>query len=135
MKTRIKYILPSVLVMIFFTVNSCKENNSAGNNSMTVSMTDFIAAYDAGKVHVLDVRTPGEYAEGHVPGARLVPLNEVESGAAVPFEKSSTIYVICRSGKRSLKAASYLRSRDYSQAVSVDGGTMAWIQSGKPVEK
>lgn len=80
---------------------------------------------------VLDVREPDEYAAGHVPGATLVPAGSL-AGAAGGLPADRTIYVICASGNRSLRAAQALVMSGLD-AVSVAGGTSAWIRSGRPV--
>lgn len=80
---------------------------------------------------VIDVREPDEYAEGHVPGAPLIPLGTVpDRGGEVP--SSGEVLVICKSGGRSRKAAEVLRGQGID-AVNVAGGTMAWIDAGHPV--
>jgi rhodanese-related sulfurtransferase len=85
---------------------------------------------DSGIV-LVDVRMPDEYEEAHVPGAVLIPLPELaERAGEIP--DADTIYVVCRSGARSMKACEFLvgGGRD---AVNVAGGTMAWIDAGHPV--
>lgn len=80
---------------------------------------------------VLDVREPDEYADGHVPGAPLIPLGEiVERADEVPTDRE--VLVICRSGARSQRAAEALRARGID-AVNVAGGTLAWIEAGHAV--
>lgn len=77
---------------------------------------------------VIDVREVDEYVEAHVPGVRLVPLGAIPDEVdALP--KDVTLYVICRSGARSLSAADYLNAHGLT-AISVAGGTSAWIQRG-----
>ncbi len=81
---------------------------------------------------VIDVREDHEYVEAHVPGVRLVPLATVpEKMDTFPIDE--TIYVICRSGARSLSAADYLNAHGFT-AISVAGGTSAWIQRGLDYE-
>jgi rhodanese-related sulfurtransferase len=81
---------------------------------------------------VIDVREIGEYIDAHVPGVRLIPLGTVPDEAdALP--RDETVYVICHSGARSLRAADFLLTQGV-QAVSVAGGTLAWVQSGLAVE-
>lgn len=80
---------------------------------------------------VLDVRMPDEYEAAHVPGALLIPLPELqERHGEIP--QSEPVYVICRSGARSLAAAQFLVGVGRSP-VNVAGGTEAWIQAGHPV--
>lgn len=79
---------------------------------------------------VLDVRQPDEYEEGHVPGAVLIPLDQLPDRLdEVP--SGDPLYVVCRSGGRSKKAAEVLRPRGVN-AVNVAGGTLAWIEAGEP---
>ncbi len=81
---------------------------------------------------VIDVREVFEYIEAHVPGVRLVPLATVPASMDdLPIDE--TIYVICRSGVRSLSAADYLNANGFT-AISVAGGTSAWIQRGLEYE-
>jgi rhodanese-related sulfurtransferase len=82
---------------------------------------------------VFDVRQPDEYEEAHVPGVRLVPLGEVPERAD-EFPSEGEVYVICKSGGRSGRAVEFLRARGVD-AVNVAGGTLAWIEGGKPVER
>ncbi len=81
---------------------------------------------------VIDVREVDEYIDVHVPGVRLVPLSTVPDELdALP--RDETLYVICRSGARSLRAADFLIANSFD-AISVAGGTMAWVQRGLDYE-
>jgi rhodanese-related sulfurtransferase len=86
---------------------------------------------DAGAV-VLDVREPAEWAEGHIPGATLIPLGELARRTS-ELPDDETIVVICRSGNRSAQGRDILRAAGY-EATSVDGGMTAWRAAGLPVE-
>jgi rhodanese-related sulfurtransferase len=92
-------------------------------------LADLVAA---GGVQLIDVRNPDEYGAGHVGPARLIPLGQVpDRWSEVPT--AGPVYIICKSGGRSLQAAEFLRARGID-AVNVAGGTMAWIDAGRPVE-
>jgi len=92
---------------------------------------DELAAAHANGAYVLDVRQPDEYFAAHVPGAVLVPLDELgERWGEVPEDK--TVWVICALGGRSMKAATALRGAGID-AISVGGGTNGWIEQGRPV--
>lgn len=71
---------------------------------------------------MLDVRSPQEYARGHIKGARLFPLEQLDTYQG---KKDSPVYVICHSGVRSKRGAKLLREKGYD-AISVKGGMMAW---------
>lgn len=81
---------------------------------------------------VLDVREPEEYESGHVPGAINVPQAELASRLAeVPREVP--LFVICRSGARSLRSTQFLHTRGIVQARNVRGGTEAWRTTANPL--
>lgn len=81
---------------------------------------------DAGAV-VIDVREPAEYKEGHIPGARLLPLGTIDgkTAAAVIPDKGTEVLVYCRSGVRSRKGAEKLAALGYEN-VSEFGGILQW---------
>jgi rhodanese-related sulfurtransferase len=80
---------------------------------------------------LIDVRRPDEYEEFHVPGAVLIPLDElVERVDEVP--PVDRVYVICRTGARSAKAVELLNRNGYD-TVNVAGGSLAWVEAGQPV--
>lgn len=95
------------------------------------SLEELDAARAAG-AEVLDVRDSDEYAEGHVPAARLMPLATVPVRAH-ELASGGPLYVICASGGRSAQAVQLLQQMGVD-ARSVTGGTNAWIRSGRPVE-
>lgn len=102
---------------------------------MTIPEIDVDAlatALESGAVHLVDVREPNEYADGHVPGAILVPLGDVPDRVDA-FRSDAPTYVICRSGARSMRACEYLAEQGLD-VTNVAGGTMAWAESGRAVD-
>lgn len=95
-----------------------------------VDLTTFTAAHHDSAV-VIDVRESAEYAAGHVPGARPIPMGQLAS-CLHGLSRTAPVYVICASGNRSLAAADFL-TRAGVDAWSVAGGTSAWIRAGYPV--
>jgi rhodanese-related sulfurtransferase len=82
-------------------------------------------------VPLVDVREVDEYEEFHVPGAQLVPLSELtERVDEVPAD--GQVFIICRSGQRSHRAAEFLRARGVD-AVNIAGGSLAWVEAGHEV--
>ena len=82
---------------------------------------------------LLDVRTAEEYAEGHIKGAVLIPVQELEQRISeVPKDKQ--VYVYCRSGVRSARASNMLVKAGYTRIENVQGGFTAWEDAGYPVE-
>ena len=83
---------------------------------------------------VIDVRTPVEFAEVHVPQARSVPLDELKP-SSLQLEKNQPVYLLCRSGQRATKAAEKFSREGFTQPVVVEGGTLAWIDANLPVTR
>ncbi|MDM7323754.1 MAG: rhodanese-like domain-containing protein, partial [Thermus sp.] len=77
-------------------------------------------AVEAGAV-IVDVRTPQEFAQGHVPGAINLPV-EVVAQWADTLPKDKPVYLYCRSGNRSRQAAEYLKRKGYTNLYNLEGG-------------
>jgi len=86
---------------------------------------------------LLDVRTPGEFASAHVPGARLLPLDELDVAAFLRERGANDkpIYVLCQSGGRARRAIEKFQRAGFPGCVLVEGGTQAWIDAGLPVNR
>lgn len=86
------------------------------------------------KLLVLDVRTPQEYADGHVPGAVNVPYDQLASRLAeVPKDKDVVLY--CKSGRRAGIAADTLAANGYTRLSHLEGDMNAWVEKGRPIAK
>ncbi len=84
---------------------------------------------------LIDVRTPEEYAQVHVPGARLICLDTLDARTH-EISKDVDTYLICRSGARSAKALEQLRDQHgFTRLTNVSGGTLAWVEAGYSVEE
>ena len=90
---------------------------------------------EAASLQLIDVRRPGEYAAGHVPHARSIPLDRLlrESGT---LDRSRPIAVVCASGYRSNIACSLLRQHGFTGPLyNIVGGTTGWVAAGFPIER
>ncbi|MDJ1113134.1 rhodanese-like domain-containing protein [Microbacterium dauci] len=87
---------------------------------------------DAAPANLIDVREPDEFASGHVPGARNIPLSTVPNYVD-ELRDLDDLHVICQAGVRSGRAVAFLEQQGV-EATNVDGGTGAWIAEGRPVE-
>ena len=85
---------------------------------------------DSGAI-VLDVREPAEFAAGHLPNARNIPLGELDKRVG-DLPKGKPVLVCCASGARSGKAISLLR-QDGREAFNLSGGVAGWQQAGLPL--
>ncbi|HSI64533.1 MAG TPA: rhodanese-like domain-containing protein [Candidatus Saccharimonadia bacterium] len=89
-------------------------------------------------MHLLDVRTPAEHAEVHVPGVHLVPLDRLDAAQMARtkgFTPDTPLYILCRSGSRAKQAAEKLERAGFSLCQVVEGGTMGWADAGLPVNR
>lgn len=112
------------------TLMSCASQG--GSTYPTVSVQELKTAVDSG-AYVLDVRTPQEFAEGHIVSASNLPLGELEArSGGVPDDKP--VYVICRSGNRSQQASEIL-SKAGKDVKNVGGGMNDWVSAGYPITR
>jgi rhodanese-related sulfurtransferase len=84
---------------------------------------------------ILDVRTPGEFAAGHIPKAKNIPVDQVMNHVTELMQYKN-VYIYCRSGGRVSTAWSILDSLGLNNMVCVDdGGYPDWADAGFPSEK
>lgn len=82
----------------------------------------FACASHAAEPLWIDVRSAGEYEQGHLEGAILIPHGEIEQGvAALDIDRDTTLYLYCRSGNRSGKAKARLEAAGYTRVINVGG--------------
>jgi rhodanese-related sulfurtransferase len=84
-----------------------------------------------GGAFLLDVRTPEEWAAGHVQGATLVPLDALP-GRLSDVPKDRQVVVMCRTGHRSAQGRDILLGAGYPSVTSMAGGITAWNAAGRP---
>jgi rhodanese-related sulfurtransferase len=85
---------------------------------------------------VLDVREDAEYAAGHLPRARHIPLGQLAKRIdEIAKFKEKPVIVTCRSGARSGSACRALRNAGFTQVFNLKGGVGAWSQANLPVER
>jgi rhodanese-related sulfurtransferase len=85
-------------------------------------------------VVLIDVREDFEYADGHIPGATLIPLGQIPDRLnEIPTDK--TVVAVCRSGNRSGQATDFLRKQGFDNVHNMQGGMNAWGQAGYEIEK
>jgi rhodanese-related sulfurtransferase len=85
---------------------------------------------------VLDVREDKEYATGHIPKARHIPLAQLASRVQeLDKFKAKPVLVTCRSGQRSARACGLLKKAGFTTVYNQAGGIMAWERANLPIEK
>jgi rhodanese-related sulfurtransferase len=89
-----------------------------------------------GKVTVLDVRTPEEFAEGHIAGATNINFMAKDFSTEITKLDTNKVYLVhCASGGRSKRCLPQLKQLGLKQIYHLDGGFSAWEEAGKPVAK
>ncbi|WP_392654792.1 rhodanese-like domain-containing protein [Dehalococcoides sp. THU4] len=83
---------------------------------------------------ILDVRTPSEYAQGHIPGAVNLDYYASFEASLSAFDKTKTYLVYCRTGNRSASAARLMLDNGFAAIYNMQGGINAWISGGLPLE-
>ncbi len=91
----------------------------------TISPQELAQRLAGCEVELVDVRSLEEYAAGHIPGARHLPLQELTERWR-ELDPSVTYALICRSGRRSAMAAHFLLSCGFVRVHNVDGGMLSW---------
>ncbi|HYQ80148.1 MAG TPA: rhodanese-like domain-containing protein [Anaeromyxobacteraceae bacterium] len=87
-----------------------------------------------GTVDLVDVREPHEWLVGHLPGARHVPLGLFLHSPGRHLRGARAIFV-CAHGIRSVTAAAVAERNGCAEAYSLDGGVLAWLRAGFPLER
>lgn len=82
---------------------------------------------------LVDVRTPEEYAQGHIAGSKLLPIQELESRQG-EIRKDKPVLLYCHSGRWSQTAFDLLRRKGFQNLYQIGGGMTAWKEKGLPVE-
>lgn len=91
---------------------------------------------DSGKAVFIDVRTPAEFADGHIHGAMNIDIHSDGFEDEVRKLDPHALYIInCQSGGRSSRACSIFEELGFTSAMNLEGGIMAWKGAGLPVEQ
>lgn len=137
-----KIISSSILITVVLIGLSCHSAPTKTTDSPTIVTSAGVSEIsplearpgtEAAYSQFIDVRTPEEYASGHAHRTRNIPLDTLAANLD-KLEKNEPVYLICRSGSRSKKAAQLLVDNGFSQAISVAGGTEAWQAAGMPMD-
>jgi len=87
---------------------------------------------ESGDVDVIDVREVREWVGGHLPKARLVPLDQLRANPEAAQLRDNVVFV-CAKGMRSLTAAKLAERLGLSRLYNLDGGTSGWVKAGLPL--
>jgi phage shock protein E len=141
--TRSKIWLLFLLLLVFVLALTACANSTPAPAPNAVDPKNLPVDVDAATVEslrqrpdvmLIDVREPGEYQAGHIPGAVLWPLGDLPKHLdEVPKDK--TVIAVCHSGNRSSKATDFLRQTGFDNVYNMQGGMISWEKAGYEVEK
>ena len=128
--------------LLFFTTLglvgtlSCQTSPGQQVRSVDVNVEDFAALIDTATLGVLlDVRTDAEFIEGHLKGATQLNFYEASFETSLDaMDKNIPVFIYCRSGGRSGKAAKKMKEKGFKSVYNLEGGIIAW-QREHPVVK
>jgi rhodanese-related sulfurtransferase len=111
-------------------LTGCSTSSSTNN----LSVTEFSSKTAESGVVTLDVRTPGEFNEGHVEGAQLIDFQSGNfENEIATLDKSKTYAVYCRSGSRSGQAVKVMSDAGFTSVYNLNGGVIDWTIAGLPL--
>ena len=105
-------------------------------NAGALSASGAVQLINREKAVVVDVCEPGEFAAGHVSGAKNVPFSELEAKLpGVVKNKALPLILVCATGARASRAVAVAKKLGYEQAQALGGGLKAWKEANLPIEK
>ena len=118
------------LIASALLIAGCSSSSSATD----LSVTEFSSKIAESGVVTLDVRTPGEFAEGYIEGARLIDFQSGNFEKEIAtLDKNATYAVYCRSGNRSGQAVKVMKDAGFSNVFNMNGGVIEWANAGLPL--
>lgn len=121
-------IIIGILLVVTILAIGCGSNDDESEVSVnTINAEEAIEMMESGDEFILvDVRTQAEYDEGHIEGAVLLPLDQLETLSEEQLtDKEATLFVYCRSGSRSAQASQLLVDLGYQNVYDI-GGIVDW---------
>ena len=127
----------TTIILFAFTAlfSSCNSPSKTDDHTLSAEAFDQMITNVDDEI-ILDVRTPEEFAEGHIPGAVLMNVKDAAFKDRVEeLDKSKTILVYCSAGVRSEKAAGILRDSGFEHVYHLQNGLKGWNETGKELTK
>ena len=128
-------------LLLLFTVLNIACNNGQSSKSLKESGNVSVLAPEAFKEKsmnqtIVDVRTPAEYSSGHIEGAINIDFFSDDFLEQIgQLDKSETLFVYCKSGNRSSKAAQKILGLGFKEVVDLQGGIKNWSESNQKIVK
>ena len=114
-----------ICFMILAALIAAGCSQSPAGASVDVSVDEALRLWQAKEAILIDVRTPAEYREGHIPGVANIPLVELEKRLG-EIPKDKKVVLICWTGNRSAQGTRFLRSKGFDNVFNSTGGMSTW---------
>ncbi len=128
MQKDLLWVLFGVLLIGILFLGGCTSNVSKDKQGVSheISAEEVFERYKAGEeLYIVDVRTPEEFQEKHIPGAILIPVDDLEARyQEIPDDRE--VILVCRSARRSGIATEFLVSKGYTNVKNMLGGMIQW---------
>lgn len=121
---------------LLFTLSIAAASCTAESNAADIAASEVAARIEAGAAPLLlDVRTPEEFASGHVPGALNIPHDQlVQRLGEIEVHRAAEVVLYCERGGRAARAADVLTDAGFRQIRHLAGDMSAWREAGRPAE-
>jgi rhodanese-related sulfurtransferase len=107
---------------------------TSSSSAIDLSVSEFSSKVAEAGIITLDVRTPGEFNEGHIDGAKLIDFQSGNFEREIAtLDKGKTYAVYCRSGNRSGQAVKIMSDAGFTKLYNLDGGVIDWANAGLPL--
>lgn len=128
-------LITTTAITLLLTAFAPAEEKKSGSVTH-VKAAEAAKLVEGGKVTVLDVRTPEEFREGHIKGAKNIDYHAGDFAAKVKeLDKSKPYLVHCKSGGRSTSSLATFKELGFEKVIHLDGGFTGWEAAKLPVEK
>jgi phage shock protein E len=136
-RTRLALLVTPLALLALAACTQRHEGGATAATGSPISVADLAQRVEAGDAPVvLDVRTPAEFDQGHVPGAINIPYDQLASRLdELPAGSGDEVVVHCERGGRAAKAERVLNDAGYTDVRDLEGHFQAWQAAGLPVEK
>ena len=131
-----------VIIVSFFLLaifSGCVSKPDVKATYVDINVKDAKTMIENDEVFILDVRSQGEYDEGHIKGSTRIPLQDIPQQEIdrkleeIPMDKKILVY--CRTGQRSKLASEILINKGFTKVYNIQGGITDWITAGYQVVK
>jgi rhodanese-related sulfurtransferase len=131
-----RYLIFGVAILSLFAITSVRADEKKQPKHENVAPDEFERLSKEPNTVILDVRTPKDYAAGHIKGSVLIDFSAKDFEAKIKqLDRTKTYLVHCAVGGRSAQACNKMDAFAFPKVVNLLGGIKAWEKAGKPVEK